>query len=559
MNLNKLEYNLLAFMIIVFSSILHFSQCLLEPAFVWDEFLYSTRAFAFIRLFSNPIPLDVIYSDHPPLGWIILGLGSMFFPSEIIWTSRVRLVISAFFTLNALLLYLIASKYHSKVSGIITLLLYGLQVGFLEQSRQIYVDNIGIFFVLWAYYHYISPKSEQYINKSSSKQSSILSESGISIHLSHTQFNSGIFYFSGILMGLAICVKLPFIFFIPGFIIVYYCRNGDIKLLEWTLFSYNVKKNLQWIGCTIIPLLIYLVVCLILNRFDDVLNGSLAKLFQRASEANFIHFTYFWMILYPVFFVVLLVLLGFFLIVFVMYLKLVLKKFRHIDNTHILPLFSPKNHQMHDFLLHNFELWGFAFGYFLFLVRGGTINSHYMIPLFSFGSLFISVFLVSAYHFAMSFTNELHKDSPSYHQAYSVSSIQLKKPLILCLSVSLIIVMLYPSVPLEFKKSTYSTSYQYRALDWVQGNIPRNCTILIHTFFAAELYEAGYRNVQVSGFYDPSDLDNDWRQIDYIITNSLNDINGTFTASAIQNSVLLMQFEYYENQINIYQVNKPII
>lgn len=557
MNLKDWKINLIAIFIMIFSGIFHFYQCTLEPYLNWDEFLYSTRAYAFIRLFSDPIPMNVIYSDHPPLGWIILGIGCIIFPTEFSWTLRARLVISVFFVLNQIMLYLITLKYYSKPSGIITLLLFGFQIGFLDHTRRIYLDNIGVFFVLFAYYLYLSSRSSQYPVNTSPSNVLIIKEIPTHTPIQQFYYSKLYYYLSGVFLGLAICVKFVFVFFIPGFILMYYCRNCASTLLERVTFLYHLKNIIRWIGYTLIPLIVYLIVCLLLNQLHEVITGTINQVLRRESDATFGNLVFYWMLLYPVFFVVLMCLLSFFLLGFVMYL------FINIRSHDQKSLFFNKTHsssilkRLHALFIGNMEVWGFCFGFFLFLIRGSTISSHYMIPLYSFGSLFIGVFIVSLYRLIIpEKSGQINTHEKVIYSTKILTPTSLKKLVTGLYSLCLIIWMIYPPEPLDLIKITTSTSFQTEALDWVLINVPRNSSFIVNAFFAAELYEAGYRNVQVSGFFNPSTFNNDWRNIDYLITPSLEGINGTFTAPAIENCLFLQHFEYGGIEINIYQVKK---
>ena len=126
-----------------------------------DEGTYTAQAFSVLE--GNLTPYTYWY-DHPPLGWIqaaglawipqLLGLG------DGTYIGATRYVIAPFFVATALLVYLIVRRMgvRGPIAAFATVT-FVLSPITLVIGRQIYLDNIGIPWLLLAFYLALSPRS----------------------------------------------------------------------------------------------------------------------------------------------------------------------------------------------------------------------------------------------------------------------------------------------------------------------------------------------------------------------------------------------------------------
>ncbi|WP_026537247.1 ArnT family glycosyltransferase [Arthrobacter sp. 9MFCol3.1] len=130
------------------------------PSYQDDEGTYTSQAFA---VHSGTLAPYTYWYDHPPLGWIqiaslnwlpnLLGLGD--------GTSigATRYVISVYFVASALLLYMVARRLGMRIPfAALTTVLFILSPLSLVLGRQIYLDNIGVPWLLLAFYLALSSR-----------------------------------------------------------------------------------------------------------------------------------------------------------------------------------------------------------------------------------------------------------------------------------------------------------------------------------------------------------------------------------------------------------------
>lgn len=119
-----------------------------------DEGTYTTQAFSVLG--GELAPYAYGY-DHPPLGWVMLG--------ALVWIpdllglgggtdiGAARYAMAPFFVATALLVYLIARRLRIRRSvAALTVLLVVLSPLSLTIGRQVYLDNIGVPWLLLAFY-----------------------------------------------------------------------------------------------------------------------------------------------------------------------------------------------------------------------------------------------------------------------------------------------------------------------------------------------------------------------------------------------------------------------
>ncbi|WP_084271680.1 ArnT family glycosyltransferase [Kocuria turfanensis] len=133
-----------------------------SSAFQDDEGTYTSQAFSVLE--DGRLAPYTYWYDHPPLGWIqlaflvwlpqLLGLGG---DTHI---GAARMVIAPFFVATATLIYLIARRMEvRRPLAVVAAALFALSPLALTIGRQVYLDNIGVTWLLLAYYLVLSPRN----------------------------------------------------------------------------------------------------------------------------------------------------------------------------------------------------------------------------------------------------------------------------------------------------------------------------------------------------------------------------------------------------------------
>ena len=130
------------------------------PSYQDDEGTYTSQAFA---VHSGSLAPYTYWYDHPPLGWIqiaalnwlpnLLGLG------DGTAIGATRYVISGYFVASAVLLYMVARRMTIRIPfAALTTVLFILSPLSLVLGRQIYLDNVGVPWLLLAFYLALSSR-----------------------------------------------------------------------------------------------------------------------------------------------------------------------------------------------------------------------------------------------------------------------------------------------------------------------------------------------------------------------------------------------------------------
>ncbi|MHA7288677.1 glycosyltransferase family 39 protein [Arthrobacter sp. MDT3-24] len=131
-----------------------------SPSYQDDEGTYTSQAFA---VHSGNLAPYTYWYDHPPLGWIqiaalnwlptLLGLG------DGTAIGATRYVIAVFFVASALLLYMLARRMKVRIPfAALTTVIFILSPLSLVLGRQVYLDNIGVPWLLMAFYLALSSR-----------------------------------------------------------------------------------------------------------------------------------------------------------------------------------------------------------------------------------------------------------------------------------------------------------------------------------------------------------------------------------------------------------------
>lgn len=130
------------------------------PSYQDDEGTYTAQAFA---VHSGSLAPYTYWYDHPPLGWIqiaalnwiptTLGMG------DGTAIGATRYVIAVFFVASAVLLYMVARRMKVRLPfAALTTVIFILSPLSLVLGRQVYLDNIGVPWLLLAFYLALSSR-----------------------------------------------------------------------------------------------------------------------------------------------------------------------------------------------------------------------------------------------------------------------------------------------------------------------------------------------------------------------------------------------------------------
>lgn len=130
------------------------------PSYQDDEGTYTAQAFA---VHSGSLAPYTYWYDHPPLGWIQIAalnwLPDLLKLGDGTSIGATRYVISVYFVASAVLLYMVARRLGMRIPfAALTTVLFILSPLSLVLGRQIYLDNVGVPWLLLAFYLALSSR-----------------------------------------------------------------------------------------------------------------------------------------------------------------------------------------------------------------------------------------------------------------------------------------------------------------------------------------------------------------------------------------------------------------
>jgi hypothetical protein len=130
------------------------------PSYQDDEGTYTAQAFAIQQ--GKLAPYTYWY-DHPPLGWIQIAalnwLPSMLGAGDGTEIGATRYVIALFFVASAVLIYMVARRMEVRIPfAALAAVVFILSPLSLVLGRQVYLDNVGVPWLLLAFYLALSAK-----------------------------------------------------------------------------------------------------------------------------------------------------------------------------------------------------------------------------------------------------------------------------------------------------------------------------------------------------------------------------------------------------------------
>lgn len=130
------------------------------PAYQDDEGTYTAQAMAALN--GSLAPYTYWY-DHPPVGWLQLGalswLPGLLGQGDEPYVGQMRYVVAVFFIASTVLVFLLARRLQLALPfAVLAALLYCMSPLSLVLGRQVFIDNVGVPWLLLAFYLILSPQ-----------------------------------------------------------------------------------------------------------------------------------------------------------------------------------------------------------------------------------------------------------------------------------------------------------------------------------------------------------------------------------------------------------------
>lgn len=130
------------------------------PEYQDDEGTYTAQALA---MFNGSLAPYTYWYDHPPLGWLQLGalswLPHLLGQGDASYIGQMRYVVAAFFVASTVLIYMIARRLElHRTFAVLAAGLFCLSPLSLVLGRQVFIDNVGVPWLLLAFYLMLSPQ-----------------------------------------------------------------------------------------------------------------------------------------------------------------------------------------------------------------------------------------------------------------------------------------------------------------------------------------------------------------------------------------------------------------
>jgi transposase/4-amino-4-deoxy-L-arabinose transferase-like glycosyltransferase len=503
------------------------------PHYELDEGTYMSSAWAILNGMITAYPYGY---GHPPLAWIQIAgwvqlTGGFFTFGTAINSGRVLMLLFAFGC--SLLVYLIARQIsNSRSAGLLAMVLFSLSPISLTLQRQVFLDNVGTFWLLLSLYLILISKSR----------------------LSYLVL-------AALSFGFAFLSKEVFLFFMP--------------VLIYTAWLHSTRYQRKF---TIIVFTYIIVACGFAFVLIAVLKGELfpydwhlpwdhhphlsmldtfihqvqrGQVEGKVSDAWFV-----WTHTDPLLIEVGIIAIAFNLLVGLWnhkHLLILLSPFRFFKRWRVRDAVPVQDKHLLLSLL--------AISFWLLLVRGGVVYGFYIIPMIPLLALNIA----AAISLIVTLIGKL---------------VRFKLVCALLIFAIIGVILPYDLQHAQFVFDQHPTDPQKEALVWVRNHVPHSATIVINGYLYLDLRESNglgvgsgvgypYAHVYWNVAYDPEVRDQllhgNWDRIDYIVADwsMLQDIktNGEpmmLISTALQHSILRAEFrtddQYNQIDISIYQV-----
>jgi hypothetical protein len=503
------------------------------PRYELDEGTYMSSAWAIMNGMITPYPYGY---GHPPLAWMQIAgwvqlTGGFFTFGNALNSGRVFMLLFALG--SSLLVYLIARQISHSISiGLLAMVLFSLSPISLAYQRQVFLDNIGTFWLLLSLYLIITSKS----------------------HLSYIVL-------AALSFGIALLSKEVFLLFMPVlmYAVCLHSTGYQRKFIIITFTYIVVSCGLAFVLMAVLKVELFPYSWHL--PWDNHPHLSMLDTFvqqvQRGQvQGKFSDAWYEWTRADRPLMEVGIIAIAFNLLVGLWnhkQLLILLPPFRSFKRWRGRDVASIKDKHLLLALL--------AISFWFLLLRGGVVLSFYLIPMIPLLALNVAA--------AVSLILALISKLVRFKLVYAL----------------LIFVIIRVIVPYDMQHdqtafTLHPTSAQTEALVWVRNHVQRSAMIVINSYFYMDLREpdgqgvggaAVYPHAHVywNVAYDPELhdllLQGNWDRIDYLVLDSemLHDIKLSggpmmLINTALQHSILRAEFRANdtENQIviSIYQV-----
>ncbi len=500
------------------------------PRYELDEGTYMSNAWAILNGMIAPYPYGY---GHPPLAWIQIAgwvqlTGGFFTFGNALNSGRVLMLLFAVGC--SLLVYLIARQIsNSRSAGLLAMVLFSLSPLSLTYQRQVFLDNVGTFWLLLSLYLIIASKSRlSYI---------------VSAALS---------------FGIALLSKEIFLLFMPVLIYAVWLHSSRYQR-KFTVIAFTYIVVACGLGFVLMAVLKGELFPYSWHLpWDNHPHLSMLDTFfqqaQRGQEqGKFSDSWYEWMHTDPLLMEVGLSAVAFNLLVGLW------------KNKHLLFLLPPFRFFKRWRVRGAVPVWDrhlllslLAISFWLLLVRGGVVLAFYIIPMIPLLALNITAAI----------------------NLIVTLIVRLKLVCALLIFAMIGVLVPYDLQHAQFAFTLHPASAQREAMAWVRNHVPSTAMIVINSYLYMDLREPGgqgvgggaaYPHAEVywNVAYDPELynllLQGNWDRIDYIVADSemLHDITTTggpmmLIYTALQHSILRAEFRADDSDrqivISIYQV-----
>src|SRR6266487_851319 len=503
------------------------------PRYELDEGTYMSNAWAILN--GNIAPYPYGYG-HPPLAWIQIAgwvqlTGGFFTFGNALNSGRVFMLLFALGC--SLLVYLIARQISNSCSvGLLAMVLFSLSPISLAYQRQVFLDNVAIFWLLLSLYLIIVSKS----------------------HLSYIVL-------AAVSFGIAMLSKEIFLLFMPVLIyaVCLHSTRYQRKFIIITFTYIVVSCGLAFVLMAVLKVELFPYSWHLPWDHHPHLSmlDTFAQQVQRGqAQGKFSDAWYEWTRADRPLVEVSIIAISF---------NLLVGLWNHKQLLFLLPPFRFfKRWRGRDAVLiqdKHLLLALLAISFWLLLLRGGVVLPFYFIPMIPLLALNVA----AAVSLILALISKL---------------LRIKLVYALLIFVIIGVIMPYDMKNDQIAFTLHPTSAQTDAMVWVRNHVPRSAMIVINSYLYMDLREPDgqgvgggaaypYAHVYWNVAYDPELhdllLQGNWDRIDYLVLDSemLHDIKvsgGPMMSlnTALQHSILRAEFrtDDTENQIviSIYQV-----
>jgi 4-amino-4-deoxy-L-arabinose transferase-like glycosyltransferase len=502
-----------------------------------DEFYYISRAWTFSNEITGHTNLPIIYNDHPPMGWVLMGFFGTIIPWGT-WTFRCRLFVWIIAQGDKILIYNIARKYFSKNTGIIAVVIYSFQIGILFYNKFVYLDNIGIFFILLAYQMILTTKLNRTQSEGEASERKYPLR-GISATDQNSFTNVG-FILSGIWASFAVLTKIPMILHVGTLWIFFFTRWKNPTLLVYKKSRKLLIKNfILWLIGFITPIILFVLILNYTSEYNYFIYGLYIQSNRQAPEniiSSFSEVLLYWIQVQGPFFIPIIFFLPVLIILYFIAIK-INQLYQQKIHPPLNKRFNRTELNLEEFQIFLFDIVAISsvlLGFTGFFLWNTIVFHHYIIPLFPFGSLLLGLIGDHLISKILRYLDEKKNNKKPRLKHVQTSVFYLFMFSILGLLIA----------PFNYKErfKEFETDYD-EILDWIDTNIPKDSMIIVENYYIAELQAKGFEYAFDITMTNHPDTQYNWSNINFFLCSSLESITNSYTLNSINHLEFYHQFE----------------